>query len=120
MSKDTNVSVVVNEFVLHNFVGIPSREADRLARWASAANYQFRTEAEYLILENPANQKRGIIERIPSPAGVKYYIKVMERGKLRKKSFTMEYQAYLMANVPLIDQIFPDNYKNIKIKCLES
>lgn len=120
MESSKTTSIAVNEFVLLNWENYTPDEARKLAKWAASENYQFRSIENQLILENPTNNKHGVVIREKKPTGeVKYYLKVEERGKLRKKSFTMEFEAFLMRWIPLIDKLLPIDFQNTKIKALE-
>jgi len=124
--KKVVTSIAVNELVLKDWCSFPADEARRLAKWAAfeeenKSPYQFRTHDNNLIIENPSKQKQAEFVREEKPDGaVKYYVRVLERGKLRKKSITMEIEAFLMGSIPLMDQFFPKEYKNTSVQSLEN
>ncbi len=123
MKRKTSTSQeVVNEFVLKEWGHFPSSESQRLARWASSANYQFRsTENSTLNIVNPVTKKSAAVVREIKNGNMKYYIVIEQNGKKDKLCFQKEFEAFLLRSVPLIDKLTGDNPEilNIKIAYLE-
>lgn len=121
MAESISVNVAVNEFVLENWSGFPRREVAVLAKWATSAQYQFRSDKEHnLLITNPANGKTAMVLREKKKGKVKYYIRIQQKQRLNKIGFTMELESFLLRSIPFSERIFPDQFANIKIKALEN
>ena len=117
----SQASLVVNLFVLKNWAKIPPREGIRLAKWATAANYSFRTnEQGELVLENPNNGHNVTVEREVQDGKVKFYFRIIRRGKPQKKCFNYELEAFQLLDIFPNQRVFGESEEmNIKIRELE-
>lgn len=114
-------SLVVNMFVLKNWAKIPPREGMRLAKWATSANYSFRSGSKGdLLLENPVNGKSAVVEReVDKDGKPRYYFKIIQRGRPRKKCFNYELESFILLSMFPRQRVFPTDVVNIKIRDLE-
>lgn len=117
----TQANLVVNMFVLKNWAKIPPREGIRLAKWATAANYSFRSTKEGdLILENPNNGRNVVVEREIKDGKTKFYFKIIQKGKPQKKCFDYELEAFQVMDLFPNQRVFGNGDEmNIKIRELE-
>lgn len=117
----SQASLIVNLFVLKNWAKIPSKEGIRLAKWATAANYSFRSnEQGDLILENPDNGRNVTIEREVKNGKTKFYFRLVRQGKSKKKCFNYELEAFQLLDIFPNQRAFGESEEmNIKIRELE-
>ena len=117
----SQASLVVNLFVLRNWAKIPPKEGIRLAKWATAANYSFRSnEQGDLILENRDNGRNVTVEREIRNGKTKFYFRIVQHGKARKKCFNYELEAFQLLDIFPNQRVFGDGDEmNIKIRELE-